>query len=58
MVDPGQGDEFMAVKPWLGAIKEPINHPPPNGDPPEHTYEIDFVFGYRNEDARQNVFYN
>lgn len=24
------GDEFMAVLPWKGAIKEPTNHPPPN----------------------------
>ena len=24
-VDAGQGEQFMAVKPWIGAIKEPQN---------------------------------
>jgi hypothetical protein len=28
--DVGHGDEFGAVKPWLGAIKEPSDHPPIN----------------------------
>ncbi len=24
-VDAGSGEQFMAVKPWIGAIKEPDN---------------------------------
>ena len=55
---PGEGDEFAAVKPWLGAIKEPKTHPKPNKAAPAENLEIDWVFGYRSEEARQNCFYN
>lgn len=56
--DAGDGDESMAVKPWRGACKEPAEHPPIKIDLPDQRYEIDFVYGYRCEDARQNVLYN
>lgn len=51
-VPPGEGDEFAAVKPWLGAIKEPKDHPKPNTKEPEEQLTIDWVFGYRSEEAR------
>jgi len=30
-----EGDQFMAVKPWIGAVKEPDNHPEVNKDQPD-----------------------
>ena len=48
----------MAVKPWLGAIKEPASHPPVNPSPPNVKYALDYVYGYRCEDSRQNVYFN
>ena len=48
----------MAVLPWKGAIKEPTNHPVPNPSMPNVEYEMDFVYGYKSEEARQNLFYN
>jgi len=56
--DPGHGDEFMAVLPWKGAIKEPKNHNPPRQDKPDVNYKIDFVYGFKCEDARMNLYYN
>ena len=49
---------FMAVKPWIGAVKEPADHPPINKSKPNEAYEIDYVYGYRCQDSRQNVYYN
>ena len=57
-VPPGEGDEFAAVKPWLGAIKEPKSHPKANKSAPAENLEIDWVWGYRSEEARQNCFFN
>ena len=48
----------MAVLPWKGAIKEPLNHPDPNPSMPNVEYQLEFAFGYKNEEARQNLFYN
>ena len=58
VADVGHGDEFMAVLPWKGAIKEPTNHPPINKTIPDISYEIDFVYGYKSEEVRQNLLYN
>jgi len=55
---PGEGDEFMAVKPWLGAIKEPVPKPKVDASKPKAEYEIDWVYGYRSEEARMNLFFN
>ena len=57
-VPPGEGDEFMAVKPWLGAIKEPVPKPKVEASKPGVEYEIDWVYGYRSEEARMNLFFN
>lgn len=52
------GDSFMAVKPWIGAIVEPTEHPEENPDAPDEEYKLDYVFGYRAEDSRNNLYYN
>lgn len=55
------GDEFMAVKPWLGAIKSPSDYlgfNASNLNQPEIDVEIDYVFGYRTKDCRNNLFLN
>mgnify|MGYP000886201246 CR=1 FL=1 len=60
-VEPGEGDEFAAVKPWLGAIKEPKGLAKPSKiskKAPVEDYEIDWVWGYRSEEARQNCSFN
>ena len=42
-----EGEEFMAVKPWIGAVVEPDNHPEVNKEAPDVTYAIEHVYGYR-----------
>ena len=56
--DVGEGEEFMAVKPWIGAVVEPDNHPEVNKEVPDTTYHLEYAYGYRCQDSRQNVYYN
>lgn len=53
----GGGDQIGAVKPWLGAIKPPTNPPPFRNEKPNVNYELEYCYGYRCFDTRQNVFY-
>ncbi|KDO20459.1 hypothetical protein SPRG_14331 [Saprolegnia parasitica CBS 223.65] len=51
------GDEFLAVKPWLGAIREPSGwtSKPDDGDAPSGNLDLVFVHGYRGFDTRNNL---
>lgn len=54
------GDEFMAVKPWLGAIREPTGWkkaPLNQNQPPKIELALDYVHGYRAKDCRNNLRY-
>lgn len=57
-VPPGEGDETMSVKPWLGAIKEPVPCPKGVKKAPQEDFAIDWVYGYRSEESRMNLHYN
>lgn len=57
--DLDAGDQFMAVKPWLGAVKPPTIEPlHPDPSPPDVSFTFDFVHGYKSDQVRQNLFYN
>jgi len=49
--------EFMATKPWLGAIVAPTNLPHVDKSAPKETLTMDYVYGYRAIDSRNNIFY-
>ena len=57
-IEEAEGDEFMATKPWKGAMVQPSECPPLNHEAPDEDYELEYVYGYRCEDSRQNVRYN
>jgi len=58
-MEPDAGtDRFMAVKPWLGAVVAPTNHPEQDVTPPALDLALDYVHGYRAQDARSNLYYN
>ena len=57
-VEEAQGEQFMAVRPWIGQIEEPTEHNPVNNDPPATSYELEYVYGYRCADSKQNVYWN
>ena len=39
-------------------MREPTSHPNANPAAPDQKWEIDFVYGYKSEDARMNLHYN
>ena len=53
----GNGDEFMAIKPWLGAVKGPSRDVPTSNNTPDVSLELDWVYGYRSYDVRNNLRY-
>jgi len=60
MEDVGEGDEFMAVKPWMGQMKEPsdFRKPPKNQNvEPAITMDLQWVHGYRARDCKNNIAY-
>lgn len=49
----------MAIKPWLGAIKEPTgSFPKQTPKAPSSTLDLEYVHGYRTKDCRQNLFFS
>jgi len=54
-----EGDEFMAVKPWLGAIKEPTGFKKPSraNKAPLCKIDLQYCHGYRAKDCRNNLRY-
>lgn len=53
-----EGVEFMAVKPWKGAIVAPTSAPADVKDATSASLQMDWIYGYRGYDSRQNVFLN
>ena len=60
MEEVAVGEEFLAVKPWVGQIKEPSNfRKPANFDKaPQVRLQLDYIHGYRCKDMRNNIFFN
>ena len=50
------GDEFMAIKPWLGAIVPPSHFKANDGSAPPIQVTLDYVYGY-NAQVKNSVHY-
>ena len=57
-VEEAEGEQFMAVRPWIGQVEEPDNHNEVNPEKPDASYSLHYVYGYRSADSRQNVHFN
>jgi len=51
-VEEATGEQFMAVRPWIGQIAEPNSHNPVNNEQPDVTYSLEYVYGYRCADTK------
>ena len=52
----GSGDQALAVKPWVGQIAPPDNDTGFENGTPDIDLELEYIYGYRCFDTRQNVF--
>lgn len=50
-----KGEAWMAVKPFIGALKAPSNAPQNSTRAPDEHLELDWVYGYRGHDCRDNA---
>ena len=53
------GDQSLAIKPWEGQYAHPVPAPPSNPSKPRlQEPELQWVYGYRSQDCRNNAKYN
>jgi hypothetical protein len=61
IAEVADGDQFMAVKPWKGVIDNsvPSDYKPSktDGDAPDASLKLEYVYGYRCHDSRNNLRY-
>lgn len=61
-IPPGEGDESMSVKPWLGAIKCPAKWEKKekkiSKKVPKEDFGMEWCYGYRTEETRMNLYWN
>jgi len=50
--------QFMAVRPYIGALVAPTNVPANNPEAPQQQLVLDWVYGYRGFDSRANICWN
>jgi microtubule-associated protein-like 6 len=55
--ESGAGDEFMAVKPWIGAIQAPTTPPAANSAEPDVDHTLDWVYGFDAQTCRDSLRY-
>lgn len=61
MDDLAEGDQFMAVKPWMGVVNnsqpDGFRSSKRDGEAPDATLELEYVHGFRCHDTRNNLRY-
>jgi len=57
-VDEDSGAQWMAVKPYIGALVAPSDVPRNNPTKPDIDLDMEWVYGYRSYDSRSNLCYN
>lgn len=58
--EPLKTEEYVSIKPWMGAIKEPSNYykdPLNQNKAPMVDISLEYVHGYRSRDCKNNVRY-